>query len=594
MSTVTAAPASASEAMAMVHAGLAFLANADAAAMGSAVQAASLQGLEEANSVATAARISILGAFTAGQGYVDDGAYSPCAWLMHQTGITHGAATGHTGWVKRGRSHPRVHAALAARAVSEPWAKVICQWTGKLPEASQDAADGILLAAAASGLGLADLAGLAGEMYERSRQHAPGDDGPGNGGPGPVPDRGSGCDPGLGQESGLDPAQEQRGNRDRAQDPDEGERPNAVGQPRGGEPPGEGEVFDDRSVRLAMTFGGAGVIRGDLTPECAQVVRAVLDALSARAGAEDDRSHEQRYHDALQEAMTRLVAAGLVPQRAGQPVKVLAHVTLADLMLLEGSEKLRDEWARQSRIRWAGYRSSSAEARGDDGAWLDGDAAAAIGCDALVAPVVWGRVNPSVFADLVRLAAQLDKIYHQGRVAAEAATEAATAAATAAGAADAGAGAGDGAAAVIGRESLEQAVIVKAVELLSGPGGLASFIRRRQLGGRLAGPSLPLDLGVTTTIPASIRNLVRHRDRHCRFPGCRQPAAVCEVHHIRHTARGGHTSVVNCVLLCRYHHQVVIHRQGWTLILRPDGTTAAWNKDKTRVLRSHGPPARAG
>jgi hypothetical protein len=69
--------------MAMVHAGLTFLASADATAMGSAVQAESLLGLEEANSVATAARISILGAFTAGQGYADDGAYSPRAWLMH-------------------------------------------------------------------------------------------------------------------------------------------------------------------------------------------------------------------------------------------------------------------------------------------------------------------------------------------------------------------------------------------------------------------------------------------------------------------------------------------------------------------------------
>jgi hypothetical protein len=327
-----------------------------------------------------------------------------------------------------------------------------------------------------------------------------------------------------------------------------------------------------------MTFGGAGVIRGDLTPECAQVVRAVLDALSARAGAEDGRSHEQRYHDALQEAMTRLVAAGLVPQRAGQPVKVLAHVTLADLMLLEGSEKLRDEWTRQSRIRWAGYRSSSAEARGDDGAWLNGDAAAAIGCDALVGPVVWGKVNPSVFADLVRLCAQLDKVYRQGLAAAEAAT------------ADGGAGA----TAVIARETLEQQIIGKAVDLLSGPGGLASFIRQHQLGERLDGISLPLDLGFARTIPSSIRNLVRHRDRHCRFPGCRQPAAVCDVHHIRHRVNGGHTSVKNCVLLCRYHHQIVIHRQGWILVLNSDGTTAAWNKDKTKVLRSHSPPARAG
>jgi hypothetical protein len=40
-----------------------------------------------------------------------------------------------------------------------------------------------------------------------------------------------------------------------------------------------------------------------LTPECAAVVGAVLDALSAPAGAEDTRTHGQRYHDALQEAM---------------------------------------------------------------------------------------------------------------------------------------------------------------------------------------------------------------------------------------------------------------------------------------------------
>jgi Domain of unknown function (DUF222)/HNH endonuclease len=568
MSTAAApAPANASEAMDMVHAGLAFLATADAAAMGSAVQATMLRGLEEANSVAVAARISILGAFAAGQGYIDDGAYSPCAWLVHQTAVTNGAAAGHTGWVKRGRAHPRVHAALAARAVSEPWARTICQWTSRLPEDSQDAADGILLAAAASGLGLADLAALAGEMYERSRQHAPDDDGSHVGRPGPVPDPRPGSNPGQ------------------TQDPAEGEHAGTVGQPGGDEPPGVDEVFDDRSVRLAMTFGGAGVIRGDLTPECAQVVRAVLDALSARAGAEDDRSHEQRYHDALQEAMTRLVAAGLVPQRAGQPVKVWAHTTLADLMLLEGSEELRDEWTRQSRIRWAGYRSRSAETRGDDGAWLDGDAAAAIGCDALVAPVVWGQVNPSVFADLVRLCAALDKIYRAG---ADADAQARAEARKSAEGGDAGAGT------VISREALEQQVIGKAVDLLSGPGGLASFIRQHQLGERLEGISLPLDLGFTKTIPGSIRNLVRHRDRHCRFPGCRQPAAVCEVHHIRHKANGGKTSLTNCVMLCRYHHQIAVHRQGWTLILNPDGTTTAWNKDKTKVLRSHSPPARAG
>jgi len=568
MSTAPApAPASASEAMDMVQAGLAFLASADATSMGSAVQAAMLRGLEEANSVAVAARTSVLSAFTVGQGYAEDGAFSPRAWLVYQTAITSGAAAEHTGWVKRARAHPRVYAALAAKEVSEPWAMAICKWTSKLPGDSQDAADGILLAAAVSGLGLDDLAGLAGEMYERSHQHAP-------------DDSGAGRNPGQAPAHGQDPAREN--GEDRDQHPGEDTVPGQDGASGEFRLPGEDELFEDRSVRLALTFGGAGIIRGDLTPECAQVVRAVLDALSAKAGLEDDRSHDQRYHDALQEAMTRLVAAGLIPQRAGQPVKIMAHITIADLMLMEGSAELRDEWTRQTQIRWAGYRARSAQGGTDDGVWLDAGAAAAIGCDALVAPVVWGRVNPSVFADLVRLAAELDKIYRRGQAAADAA------------AADAAAAGGGTTGTLISQEALEQQVIGKAVDLLSGPGGLASCLRQQQLGGRLAGISLPLDLGVTTTIPAPVRNLVRHRDRHCRFPGCRQPAAACEVHHARHTARGGHTSVTNCVLLCRYHHQIVIHRQGWTLILNPDGTTTAWNQDKTKVLRSHSPPARAG
>ena len=59
-------------------------------------------------------------------------------------------------------------------------------------------------------------------------------------------------------------------------------------------------------MRLVTTFGGAGVLHGDLTPDCAAVVTAVLDALSAPAGAEDTRTREQRYHDALLEAMCLL------------------------------------------------------------------------------------------------------------------------------------------------------------------------------------------------------------------------------------------------------------------------------------------------
>jgi transposase InsO family protein len=303
---------------------------------------------------------------------------------------------------------------------------------------------------------------------------------------------------------------------------------------------------------------------GDLTPECAEAVAAVLDALSAPAGADDDRSQEQRYHDALQEAMTRLIAAGILPERAGQPVKVWAHISLADLLRLDGSSALQEEWTAQVRARWDGYRAAASEGGGDAGAWLDGDAAEAIACDAAMAPIVTGDVNVDALDDLVRLCVELDARRRDGT------RDAAWAA-------------------------IEQAVIGKAVDLLSGPGGLASFLRRRQLGARLSGPSLPLDIGYAETVPAGIRNAVTLRDKHCQWAGrCDQPAEACQVHHTRHKADGGPTSVKDCVLLCWFHHQVVIHRWGWTLVLNPDGTTTAWNKDKTKVLHSHGPPVRPG
>ena len=110
-----------------------------------------------------------------------------------------------------------------------------------------------------------------------------------------------------------------------------------------------------------------------------------------------------------------------------------------------------------------------------------------------------------------------------------------------------------------------------------------------------AGTSRPATWRLGKAALRSHRNAVILRDRKCRWAGgCNQPAAACEVHHTKHKADGGKTSTRDCVLLCTYHHQIAIHRQGWTLVLNPDGTTTAWNKDKTKVLHSHGPPARAG
>jgi hypothetical protein len=485
----------------MARAALGYLAAVDAAQLAAETQAECLRGLEQTDAAATAARASFLSAFTIGKGYSADADYSARAWLMHRTGITRGAAASHTAWARRAGTHPVVVAALAAGDLSESYGRTICQWTDRLPEQYRLESDELLVKAAAAGLGLADLSALFAEMYQRARADLPDED----------------------------PASE----------------------------------FRDRGVRLETTFQGAGVMTGDLTPECAAVVAKVLDALSAPAGAEDDRTQEQRYHDALAEAMRRLVAANLLPERAGQPVKVWAHISLADLLLLDGDSALQEQWTAQVRAAWAARRAAASEGGGDTGAWLDGDAAEGIACDAAMAPIVTGDVNVDALEDLVRLCVELDGRRDGARDMAWAA--------------------------------LEQAVIGKAVDLLSGPGGLASFLRRHQLGARLAGPSLPLDIGYSETIPAGIRNAVMLRDKHCQWAGrCDQPAGACQVHHTKHKANGGPTSVKDCVLLCWFHHQVVIHRWGWTLVVNPDGTTTAWNKDKTKVLHSHGPPARAG
>ena len=536
------APASTAEAVDMVLAGLRYLAGADPAALAAQAQAECLRSLEQADAIATAARARILAAFTAGHGYADDADYSPASWLIHRTKVTKGTARGHLGWARRVMAHPQVVMALAEGTVlSESMARVVCGWTDKLPASCRETADEILVTAARAGARKDDLAALAAEIYARSLSDQQDDD------------------PQL--------------------------------------------SFEDRKVRVETTFGGAGVVAGDLTPQCAAVVTAVLEALSAPAGAEDTRTREQRYHDALEDAMRRLVASGLLPERAGQPVKIWGHVSLAELRALDDGSVLQDQWIGEMTVRWAAHRAAASQTGSDGAAWLDGRSAHAVSCDATLIPVVTGQVDPAALDDLVSLCLQfaghgphcVGGGPHCGPPTTDPPVQPAAAGQPVDPPADTLHPAGPRPPTPQALEMLRHAIIGKAVDLVSGPGGLASFLRTRQLGARLAGPSLPLDVGHSAEIPAAIRRAVILRDQHCRWAGgCDQPAAACEVHHVTHLADGGKTSVDGCALYCFYHHHVAIHQQGWTVTLHPDGTTTARSPDGTKILHSHSPPARAG
>ena len=230
-----AAPASTGQALAMVRAGLGYLASCDAASLGTAAQAAALTGLEAAEAQHTAARAKILSAFTAQHGYEADGQYGAAAWLRAITRITRAAAGAAAGWARRLAAHPVIAAALAAGQVPVSLARLICDRTDQLPDDLRADADGILLAAVLGGADQHDLARLAREMLERSRTG---------------PDRGE-------------------------------------------------DGFEERAVWLETTFGGAARLQGDLTPGCAAALTVVLDALGQQAGPEDTRTAAQRRHDAV-------------------------------------------------------------------------------------------------------------------------------------------------------------------------------------------------------------------------------------------------------------------------------------------------------
>ncbi|WP_271983044.1 HNH endonuclease signature motif containing protein [Pseudoclavibacter terrae] len=63
---------------------------------------------------------------------------------------------------------------------------------------------------------------------------------------------------------------------------------------------------------------------------------------------------------------------------------------------------------------------------------------------------------------------------------------------------------------------------------------------------------------------AAMRNFLAARDIHCRWPGCRQPAARCDLDHTHAWEHGGTTTLENLCGLCKHHH-VMKHATAWSV-----------------------------
>src|ERR1700677_3280465 len=351
-------PADMGEAFVLLESLMGFLADADPADLPVAVMAESLRALERVDAVEAVARARLLAVFSAQDGAVGDGQRSTRAWLVNTTRVTRGQAAEYQATEALAEDHQVLLAGLREGwVVTKSVALRLAKWTRPIPAEYRDEAEGILITAARAGADLRSLAAICAEIRARTAQPDPGND---------------------------------------------------------------DDRHLDRGVSLDTTVDGAGVVRGDLTPECAAMVQAVLDALSAPSGGGDLRTRPQRYHDALGEAMHRLLASDLLPKRAGQPVKALVHLYFAELRELDEDSVLQDKWIGEYRARWAGHRAASSVSTGDGGAWLEGDAAREAASDAMIIPVVTGDIDPGAVEELIALCVTFHQLRTQGTAATDA------------------------------------------------------------------------------------------------------------------------------------------------------------------------------
>ncbi len=84
-------------------------------------------------------------------------------------------------------------------------------------------------------------------------------------------------------------------------------------------------------------------------------------------------------------------------------------------------------------------------------------------------------------------------------------------------------------------------------------------------------PNVIINAGETRRLfTPTQRELIRHRDRCCSFPGCHRDAIYCETDHILAVTNHGPTDLANGQCLCRYHHQLKT-RGRFTCQRLPDG-----------------------
>ena len=112
----------------------------------------------------------------------------------------------------------------------------------------------------------------------------------------------------------------------------------------------------------------------------------------------------------------------------------------------------------------------------------------------------------------------------------------------------------------------------------------ATGLRHAAVAGRGLGPP-PATAGYRPD--QALDRFIRHRDRRCRFPGCRARAHRCDLDHTTPWPHGT-TTAANLCCLCRHHHRLSHQAPGWHLRTLPDGGLH-WTTPTGQTLTTHPP-----
>lgn len=311
-----------------------------------------------------------------------------------------------------------------------------------------------------------------------------------------------------------------------------------------GTEPDEQANHDQRFFHYRRTRTGAFKGEFQLTGSAGAQLAAVLEPLAkprvsdsaagttAAAELKDTRTRGQRLHDALEDAFSRLLRSGDLPDSGGTPASVIITIDSNDLLahLNNCHSGHSPAWSRPARTPASGNGTDETDS---SDTWHEADQiceaenvaqTASVPIEPIEIEPIEGEVGKSVAPPGIGI-----RRTRSGH----------------------------------GITSYGTTMSIPELLRLAGESEIYPVV--------MTSHGILLDMGRSRRIATKHQAIALiARDGGCSFPSCDHPPEYCERHHIVSWLEGGETKIANLTLLCRYHHHNFLSC-GWTVKINSDG-----------------------